>query len=70
MKKMVDEALGDIPEGRNAIWESILELWRLKYLEEQLEDASEGFEKSWQQYTSGWLVSDSRRNERATKMVI
>ena len=69
-RKTVEEALGDVSEGREAIWESVLELWRLKYLEDLLESPTEGFARLWQQYASSWLVSGMNRDGVATEMLI
>jgi len=49
--------LGAVPIAVPAIQESVVGLWRLKQLEEKLEDASEQFVSDWQQYVSAWLVS-------------
>lgn len=51
----LERELSRIPEGREAIWNSVLELWRLKYVGYHAKDESASL---WQQLTSAWLVRD------------
>jgi hypothetical protein len=40
-----------------AIWKSVLAIWRLKALEKDLEDGGKPFCALWQVYLTAWLVS-------------
>jgi hypothetical protein len=56
-RRTLERDLSQSPNGRDAIWESILFLWRLEYLTSEWKNAKGGFRKHWQQYASEWLVS-------------
>jgi hypothetical protein len=55
--KTIQPQVGAVPDAAPAIQESVLGLWRLKMLEKDLEDATDGFVSDWQQFVSAWLVS-------------
>lgn len=40
------------------LWETILMVWRLRWLEKDLEDNDEEFSRLWAEHLSAWLVSD------------
>ena len=55
-KTRLDLELANVTEGKEALWECVLALWRLKSCEE------EGCrEEAWQKLVSAWLVSHLRR---------
>jgi hypothetical protein len=56
-KGTVLKSLANVPKGRDAIWGSVLAVWRLRRLEGRLEDASEGFAMLWEEYLTAWVVS-------------
>jgi hypothetical protein len=55
--RTLEQDLAQSPAGRDAIWQSILFLWRLEYLVSDWERAYSGFRRLWQHYVSEWLVS-------------
>jgi hypothetical protein len=57
-KQTLKPALLKIPaNGREAVWESVLALWRLDYATPR----DDGSKSLWQQFTSAWLVRDQQR---------
>jgi hypothetical protein len=56
-KRTLEEELSQSPNDRDAVWQSVLFLWRLEYLASDWETSGEGFRRLWQQYVSEWLVS-------------
>jgi hypothetical protein len=56
-KRTLEQDLAQSPTGRDAIWQSVLFLWRLEFLVSDWEGADGGFRRLWQQYVSEWLVS-------------
>jgi hypothetical protein len=55
-KRTLVPLLSSIPKGEGALWMSVLTLWRLKYLENELKGATEEFVTTWQLFASTWLV--------------
>ena len=51
-KAQIDRELANVPEGKEALWECVLALWRLKLCEEEGSQ-----EEAWQELVSAWLVS-------------
>ena len=55
MKTSFSDIFSKFPQAREALWESVLSLWRLKIVapdkEESVDDAL------WEEYVSAWLVS-------------
>lgn len=58
-RSAIKRILVNVPEGFEAIWASVLAVWRLKTLEEKLEGDSP-IQILWSQYLAEWLVSPSR----------
>lgn len=56
MRVTVKKALANVPDGFEAIWQSVLAIWRLKTLEVKLEGDSP-IQILWMQHLSAWLVS-------------
>ena len=51
------ENLKKAPNNGEALWETILMVWRLYWLEKELEEADENFVRRWVAHLSAWLVS-------------
>jgi hypothetical protein len=60
-KRSLAEQLSQAFKSQDAIWESVLGLWRLKYLEPTLETADEQVKTLWRLHASAWLVSADKR---------
>jgi hypothetical protein len=56
-RETLDGELSQASEGQEALWQSVLWLWRIDYLVPELKGADAGLRMLWQRYTSRWLVS-------------
>jgi hypothetical protein len=50
-RRGLEEELGEVPEASDALWESVLALWRLKVVQEDGSDSV-----IYQKHVSAWLV--------------
>jgi hypothetical protein len=60
-RRSLAEHLSQASENEDALWASVLGLWRLRYLEPILNELTEEARKLWQSHVSAWLVSGGRR---------
>jgi hypothetical protein len=61
-RRTLEVQLSQASECRDALWASVLGLWRLQYLQPSLKDAGEELRGLWRLHTSALLVSGDRRS--------
>lgn len=57
LRSSLANELAKVPGHEELLWNSVVMIWRLKYLEGNLERPRPGFAEAWEDHVSAWLVS-------------